>query len=339
MQIIQKKTSEVESDWQKEIANAFKNPIHLLNYLKIDHAPFSEGVNASRLFPMMVPRFFAGLMQMHEPADPLLKQVLPVKDEFLSVDGFTTDPLKENNHANDGVVHKYKNRVLLILKGGCAINCRYCFRRHFPYQQHHLNRALLLKALNKIESDPNIDEIILSGGDPLMANDQTLNFVVSAIEEMSNIKRIRFHTRLPVVLPSRITTGLLNTLHTSRMTISIVLHINHPNEISESLQIKCKALARRGVRLFNQAVLLKDINDSAAIQMKLNETLFESGIQPYYLHMFDKVKGASHFCVSEQTSKRIMRNVVANQSGYMVPKLVLEEPGRESKTWIDIYAD
>lgn len=339
MQIIQKNPAEVESDWQKEIASAFKNPSQLLDYLQINPDEFADSFDAKKLFPMMVPRFFADLMQLRDPNDPLLRQVLPLKDEFLSVTGFTRDPLGEKETSTQGLVHKYKNRVLLILKTGCAVNCRYCFRRHFPYQEHHLNRTSLVSAFDTIANDGNIDEVILSGGDPLMANDQTIQFVVSSIEKIPHIKRLRIHSRLPVVIPSRVTGSLLNILERSRLTVNVVLHVNHANEVSLQLKDKCKRLTAHGVRLFNQAVMLRGVNDCASNQMQLNEMLFDAGIQPYYLHMFDKVDGAAHFFVEDKEAKQIMRDVVANQSGYMVPKLVREEPGKPSKTLIDIYSD
>ncbi|WP_418026100.1 EF-P beta-lysylation protein EpmB [Opacimonas sp. LMIT016] len=339
MHNIHKNIVTVETDWQKELASAFTDPKNLLEHLGLNPNDYLADIEARRLFTMRVPRFFADLMTKHDPNDPLLQQVLPLKDEFLSVDGFGQDPTQEHDKANHGIVHKYENRVLLIVRTGCAVNCRYCFRRHFPYNEHHNNRQQWQDALTYIQKHPILDEVILSGGDPLMANDSQLDWLISQIETISHIKRLRIHTRLPVVLPQRITSGLVDRLQRSRLTANMVLHINHPQEISTQLSEKVAQLSRNLIRVYNQAVILRNINDDAKTLMHLNEKLYDNHIQPYYLHAFDKVQGASHFYVSDEQVVSLMREVIAKQSGYMIPKLVREIGNRKSKTWLDLSLD
>ena len=337
MHNIHKNLLSVEPNWQKELANSFTDPEDLLSYLDLPVAKYAQHIKARRLFPMRVPSFFASLMVKGEPNDPLLKQVLPLADEFLEVDGFVTDPLEELENAKDGVVHKYHNRLLLIVKGGCAVNCRYCFRRHFPYGEHQNNKAQWSEHFAYIHAHTELDEIILSGGDPLMSNDAHIAWLVEQIEAVPHIKRLRIHTRLPVVIPHRITEGFGQLLANSRLQSIVVLHINHPNEISPELVNKVRVLKQNNVTVLNQAVLLKDINATADTQMALNEALFSAGIMPYYLHMFDQVKGAHHFAIQDAEAVAIMQQVIQQQSGYMIPKLVREIGGEPSKTPINLH--
>ena len=338
---IHKKQRPVEPNWQKELANGFNSPDSLLNYLGFNASDFAEDHKARSLFALRVPRFFVDLMERKDLDDPLLKQVMPVANEFIVDPEFSLDPLKEQvnettNTSTKGMLHKYENRVLLMLRGGCAVNCRYCFRRHFPYDQHHNNKQDWLGVFEQIKTDPKIDEVILSGGDPLMANDDYMAWILTQLETITSIKRIRLHTRLPVVLPYRVTPELLTALAQSSKQTIMVLHINHPNEISSELIQKVALLLQAGVTVLNQAVLLKGINDSAHTQIALNEALFSARIQPYYLHMFDKVQGAAHFAISDERAVNIMREVLTKQSGYMVPKLVREIGGESSKTPVDL---
>jgi EF-P beta-lysylation protein EpmB len=300
---------------------------------------YREDAQARTLFALRVPRFFADLMNKGDPDDPLLRQVLPLRDEFVSVPDFVTDPTVEQDKAEAGLVHKYRNRVLLIVRTGCAVNCRYCFRRHFPYPDHHNNKTQWQTALDYIHAHGELDEVILSGGDPLMANDDQLGWLLTQIEAIDHIKRVRIHTRLPVVLPYRLTAPLLERLSQSRLHANIVLHINHPNEISPVLIEKVTAFRRALIPIYNQAVILRGVNDSAHTLMQLNAALYDAGIQPYYLHAFDKVAGAHHFYVPDEEVIGLMREVVANQSGYMIPKLVREVGNKASKTWLDLALD
>ena len=333
---IHKKQNPVDPNWQKELANSFNSPETLLAYLGFDVKAHTKDNHARNLFAVRVPRFFADLMAKNDLNDPLLKQVMPVADEFVVDPDFSTDPLEEQQSSEQGMLHKYHNRVLLMVRGGCAVNCRYCFRRHFPYAEHHNNKADWLEVFKQIGSDPNIDEIILSGGDPLMANDDYLLWMLQQINLIPSIKRVRIHSRLPVVLPYRITEQFLQLCQQAQQQIIMVLHINHPQEISAELADKVALLIQVGVTVLNQAVMLRGINDSTDTQMALNEALFTHRIQPYYLHLFDKVQGAAHFAISDERAVAIMRDVITKQSGYMVPKLVREIGGEASKTPVDL---
>lgn len=273
-QIIPKNLVSVESNWQKELALSFTDPEKLLNYLNLPVSEFAEDIKARRLFPMRVPQHFANLMSQGNRQDPLLQQVFPSASEFESADGFSSDPLNEQNNQTPGLLHKYKSRALLIVRGGCAVNCRYCFRRHFPYADNSPNKHQWQQTMATIESDPDINEVILSGGDPLMAKDSSLNDIAQMISAIPSIKRLRIHTRLPVVLPQRINHEFLDWLNKVPLQRIMVLHINHANEVSPELIAKIQLLKQGGVTLLNQAVLLKDINDTVEAQVALNEAVF-----------------------------------------------------------------
>ena len=335
-QIILKNHLTVESNWQKEIAASFTSPESLLKYLELPLEDYAEDVKARQLFPMRVPKSFAARMTKKNPADPLFLQVFTQKDEFESPNNYSVDPLDEQQNTTPGVLHKYHNRLLLLIRGGCAVNCRYCFRRHFPYSDNQLSTSQWQGPLDYIRANPQLDEVIYSGGDPLMAKDDFLAWLTEQIAAIPHIKRIRIHTRLPVVIPSRITPELIKWFTSTRLQPVMVLHINHANEIDQALQTRIQALKQAGVTLLNQGVLLKNINDSADAQIALNEKLFESGVLPYYLHMFDKVKGAAHFDINDDVATAIMAEVIRRQPGYLVPKLVREIGGQPGKTPIDL---
>ncbi|MGQ8364962.1 EF-P beta-lysylation protein EpmB [Glaciecola sp. 1036] len=339
MQIIQKNFIEVESDWQKELANSFTRPDTLLEYLGLDPNKYRSHFDARQLFPMRVPRYFASLMESGNWHDPLLQQVMPHSNEYLDFEGFLPDPLQEQKTTSPGILHKYQSRVLLIVKGGCAINCRYCFRRHFPYQQNAMSKGDWISVFSSIQQDKNINEVILSGGDPLMAKDSHLSWMCQQIEQIPHIKRLRIHTRLPVVLPQRINAEFLAWLTQSRLQKVMVLHINHGNEISPLLAEKVAKLNASKVTVLNQAVLLKGINDTLDSQVNLHEASFSAGIIPYYLHLLDKVKGAGHFDVSHEKAVTLAQELLTKLPGFLVPKLVREIPGESSKTPVDLYAN
>jgi EF-P beta-lysylation protein EpmB len=326
----------VESNWQKEIAMSFSDPVLLLKYLELPLENFTDDIKARQLFPMRVPRPFAARMQKGNPFDPLFMQVFTSRKEFEPAQGFSTDPLQEQDNKQSGILHKYQNRLLLLVRGGCAVNCRYCFRRHFPYSDNHLNKQQWQQALNYIIANPQIDEVIYSGGDPLMAKDDFLAWLTTQIEAIPHIKRLRIHTRLPVVIPSRITTELITWFTQTRLKPVMVLHVNHANEIDAGLAKSMQKLRQAGVTLLNQAVLLKGINDTADQQIALNEGLFEIGVMPYYLHVLDKVQGAEHFDSPDAKAKEIMRDLIKRQPGYLVPKLVREISGQPGKTPLDL---
>ncbi|NVK23296.1 MAG: EF-P beta-lysylation protein EpmB [Gammaproteobacteria bacterium] len=322
----------VESQWQKELKQSYTKPKDLLNYLNLPVADFEKDFEARKLFNMRVPRYFASLMEKGNPNDPLFLQVMPQIQEFIEKAGYEADPLKEHDSEMPGLLHKYKSRVLIMFRTGCAVNCRYCFRREFPYADNAVNKEKLTQVLDYISQNKQINEVILSGGDPLMANDQAIAWFVEQCESISHLKRLRIHTRLPVVMPSRVTKELIDSLQQSRLKAIVVLHINHHKEISEQLILACSKLNNAGITLFNQAVLLKNINDTVHTQVLLAERLFDSGILPYYLHLLDKVTGVTHFNLTEAESKKIYEGMLAELPGFLVPKLVREVGGESSKT-------
>ncbi|WP_344959824.1 EF-P beta-lysylation protein EpmB [Zobellella aerophila] len=327
---------ELHNNWQKELAQAFTSPEQLLAYLELDPSPWQAGLAARRLFPMRVPRPFADKMEKGNARDPLLRQVLPLAEEFRQVPGFVKDPLAEHDSVLPGLLHKYRSRVLLIVRGGCAVNCRYCFRRHFPYGDNNQDKLGRQEALNYIAAHPEINEVILSGGDPLMAKDEHLASLLSQLEAIPHLTRLRIHTRLPVVIPSRLTGSLKQRLTDSRLQTVMVLHINHPHEVDDTLARLCQDWRRAGITLLNQGVLLAGVNDDADTLTRLSERLFEADVLPYYLYLLDKVEGAAHFDVEEQQARQLMAQLLARLPGFLVPKLVREVGGETSKTPIDL---
>lgn len=330
--MIQQASLSVESQWQKELKQSFTKPEDLLRYLNLEPQQYEQDSKARKLFNMRVPKHFADLMAKSDPNDPLLLQVLPSKLEFVEEFGFVTDPLLEHDAKQPGLLHKYKSRVLVMFKTGCAVNCRYCFRRHFPYADNSVNKSKLLEVLNYLKANTEINEVILSGGDPLMADDKTVQWFINQCEQIPQLKRFRIHSRLPVVLPQRMNHELKQALANSRLQTVIVLHINHQNELSEQLKQACHDYKLAGITLLNQAVLLKGVNDSVEAQVALSEGLFDSHILPYYLHLFDKVKGASHFYLDDDKAKQIYSEMLSELPGFLVPKLVREIGGETSKT-------
>ncbi|RDV28006.1 EF-P beta-lysylation protein EpmB [Alteromonas aestuariivivens] len=335
-QIIPKNPIAVEHNWQKELATSFSDPVKLLDYLQLDSGHYGQHGKARRLFPMRVPRHFASLMEKGNWNDPLLMQVMPRQEEFLALPGYGTDPLEEHETAGRGILHKYRSRVLLIVRGGCAVNCRYCFRRHFPYADNAVSRPQWQEAIDYIRAQPEIDEVIFSGGDPLMAKDDHLAWLSSEIATIPHVRRLRIHTRLPVVLPERLDSAFSRWFTKLPLQKILVLHINHANEVSPQLKNKLEELRQQGVTLLNQAVLLAGINDSADAQVALNEAVFDAGVLPYYLHLLDKVQGAAHFDVPEQQARELMAELIKRLPGYLVPKLVREIGGQPGKTPVDL---
>ncbi|EKM5066048.1 EF-P beta-lysylation protein EpmB [Cronobacter turicensis] len=324
-------------DWLSQLADVITDPDELLHLLNIDASEeLLAGRDARRLFALRVPRAFAARMEKGNPQDPLLRQVLTSREEFVAAPGFTTDPLEEQNSVVPGLLHKYHNRALLLVKGGCAVNCRYCFRRHFPYADNQGNKRNWQAALDYIAAHAELDEIIFSGGDPLMAKDHELEWLVANIEAIPHIKRLRIHSRLPIVIPARITDALVRLLGETRLQVLLVNHINHAQEIDDEFRAGMAKLRAAGVTLLNQSVLLKGVNDNAATLAALSNALFDAGVMPYYLHVLDKVQGAAHFMVSDDEARAIMRELLSQVSGYLVPKLAREIGGEPSKTPLDL---
>ncbi|NAW70733.1 EF-P beta-lysylation protein EpmB [Vibrio sp. V27_P1S3P104] len=337
--IITRKVQSVEQNWLQQLANGISDPSQLLTQLDIDPTPWQAGFKAREMFAQRVPLSFVHRMEKGNPNDPLLRQVLPLSEEFELYPGYSTDPLAEQNNAIPGLLHKYHNRCLLIVKGGCAINCRYCFRRHFPYQDNKGNKQTWQRSIDYIAQQPPLNEVILSGGDPLMAKDHELSWLIEQIAAIPHIKRLRIHSRLPVVIPARITDELVDLCAKTRLQVLLVTHINHANEINLELQQQMARLRAVNVTLLNQSVLLKGVNDSVDAQVALSEALFDADILPYYLHVLDKVQGAAHFFVSDDEARLIMAGLIERVSGYLVPKLTREIGGRPSKTPLDLHLE
>ncbi|WP_437890748.1 EF-P beta-lysylation protein EpmB [Phytobacter sp. V91] len=324
-------------DWLVQLADVITDPDELLRVLNLDtDENMLAGREAKRLFALRVPRAFVARMRKGDPDDPLLRQVLTSREEFLAAPGFSTDPLEEQHNAVPGLLHKYRNRALLLVKGGCAVNCRYCFRRHFPYADNQGNKRNWQVALDYITSHPELDEIIFSGGDPLMAKDHELDWLLTQLEAIPHIKRLRIHSRLPIVIPARITDALAARFARSSLQVLLVNHINHANEIDDAFRASMVKLRQAGVTLLNQSVLLRGVNDHAQTLADLSNALFDSGVMPYYLHVLDKVQGAAHFMVSDDEARSIVRELLTLVSGYMVPKLAREIGGEPSKTPLDL---
>ena len=322
----------MSSRWQTEMAEAVSDPAEMLSLLELDARWLEPARRAAALFPLRVPRGFLARMRKGDAADPLLRQVLPLGEELLDVPGYGRDPVGDmKSRTARGVLHKYRSRVLLIATGACGVHCRYCFRRHFPYSDETARADEWREALDYLRADASINEVILSGGDPLTLSDERLTRLTAAIEGIPHIRRLRVHTRQPVVLPSRVDEGLLGWLSACRLQKVVVLHANHAREIDEEVRAACVRLRQAGAVLFNQSVLLKGVNDSAAVLAELSETLFSAGVTPYYLNMLDPVAGAAHFDVPEAEALTLLAELRARLPGYLVPRLVREVPGAAAK--------
>ncbi|MGA1741430.1 MAG: EF-P beta-lysylation protein EpmB [Pseudohongiellaceae bacterium] len=322
-----------QRSWQDCLTDLVTDPMELLNMLDLDPDQLDLSLDVLREFPLRLPRTFIQRMQRGNPNDPLLLQVLPQQSELLDSPGFVSDPLAEREfNPMPGILHKYAGRVLLLPTSSCAIHCRYCFRRHFPYAENRPDKKQWLQSLQYIRSDPSLTEVILSGGDPLLISDKHLEWLLEHLAAMPHIKRIRIHTRMPVVIPQRISQKLCDLFTRYPLRFIVVMHINHAQELDDEVKAACDRLKEANVDLLNQSVLLKNINDDPRTLIALSERLFACGIMPYYLHMLDKVKGSSHFDVDLQIAKSLMSRLRAELPGYLVPRLVREEAASANKT-------
>jgi len=323
--------------WQTALKNAVTEPQQLLELLELNSALLPAAQQAAKLFPLRVPRGFIARMQKGEPLDPLLQQVLPLGAELIETSGYVSDPLQEKS-ANPlpGLLHKYHGRVLLTVTSACGVNCRFCFRREFPYAENNPGVAGWEAALQYIAADPSIHEVILSGGDPMVAADKQLAALTAKIAEISHVTTLRIHTRLPIVLPERITAELIQGLTTTRLQGVMVLHCNHAQEIDAHVIAAMKMLQDAGITLLNQSVLLKGINDSVVTLVALSKKLFSAGILPYYLHQLDKVRGVAHFEVDDARARDLVAHMTQQLPGYLVPKLVREIPGVAAKVGLSV---
>lgn len=323
-----------EQNWQSQLSDLITDPLELLNLLELSTDQLLSGaILASEKFKLRVPRAFVGKMNAKDPLDPLLLQVLPHHLELEEHPEFVTDPLGEEA-ANQlpGVLHKYKSRFLLTLTGACAVHCRYCFRRHFPYQENLPKNEDWLNIKNYIETNPDINEVILSGGDPLTLSNRKLALWLERLSSLKQVKILRIHSRVPIVIPNRIDEELISLLKNSRLRIILVVHSNHASELDDFTCSKLLQLSEHHITVLNQAVLLKGVNDSAQTLTDLSYRLFEARVMPYYLHVLDKVKGAQHFDLIPSEIDAIYQDVLASLPGYLVPKLVREIAGEKNKT-------
>lgn len=333
--IPQSQADVIFADWQDELSHAIKNPALLLQMLGLERRLNAIDAESLKKFPLRVTQSYINKMRYGDPQDPLLRQVFPLIDENIVVDGFSADPVGDHLAiSSPGILHKYQGRALLLTTGACAIHCRYCFRRHFPYSESNPLASQWQQSIAALHGDSSIREVIFSGGDPLALTDTKLAAMVEDLQKIPHIKRLRIHTRLPLVLPKRITKSLLGWISASSLRVVMVIHANHANEIDAETAEALLNLRNAGCELLNQAVLLRGVNDDADSLVALSERLSEVQVLPYYLHLLDKVQGASHFDVDEAKGIALIAEIRRELPGYLVPRLVREQQGEASKTII-----
>ncbi len=326
-------TAEEGATWQALLGAAIRDVDDLWRELALPPAALPAARTAAGAFRLLVPRGFVARMRRGDLADPLLRQVVPLGDEMAEFPGFTADPLAENGCAPvPGVLHKYAGRALLVTTGACAVHCRYCFRRHYPYEELPRGRRWWSEAVAWLQADASIHEVLLSGGDPLTLPDVHVADLITDLAAIPHLRRLRLHTRLPIVLPERVTDRLVEILAGCRVPVVCVVHANHPQELSPAVAAACRRLRDAGVTMLAQSVLLRGVNDDAGVLVDLSEGLFEAGVLPYYLHLLDRVQGAGHFLVPDDRAIALVRAAAARLPGYLVPRLVREEPGAAGKT-------
>ena len=325
----------IKQNWKKSLKDAFYKPEDLLRFLEININQVQISQIAQKQFKMIVPKSFANRIEKGNLNDPLLKQVLPILDEEIIDKNYINDPLDEQTYNKiPGLLHKYHSRVLLIAHSACAIHCRYCFRRVFNYKDNIPGKENWLKAFDYIKNDSSIEEVILSGGDPLLHDDKNLQFFIDHIKNIPHIKRLRIHSRIPVTPPERITPELIKLLTNHHLDTILVIHANHPNEINDEIIQILKEVQKNNILILNQSTLLKGINDNTKILHQLSTKLIQASVLPYYIHLLDKVSGSCHFNVEIDQAKKILKELSEISSGFMVPKLAQEMPGFPSKTWL-----
>jgi EF-P beta-lysylation protein EpmB len=319
--------------WQHELRKAYSRPADLLEFLELDLGLPTLALDRLRDFPLRVPRGFAARMKKNDPADPLFLQVWPRLQEAEPAAGFLADAVGDLHKLRPGgLIHKYHGRALVIATGACAVHCRYCFRRHFPYSDALAARDHWQETLRQLADDASIEEVILSGGDPLSLSDEKLAELVEGLDAIPHLRRLRIHTRQPVVLPERVDAPLLAWLARTRLQTAVVIHANHANELDKAVAAALTRLKLAGVTLLNQSVLLRGVNDSEAALEALSVRLFDCGVLPYYLHLLDRVEGAAHFEIPLEEAAILMRALSSRLSGYLVPRLVREDAGAAAKT-------
>ena len=318
--------------WQAELREAIRDPVELCAALGLPAESGRAAAGAARQFPLLVPASYLSRIERGNPADPLLLQVLPLAAEEIEVDGFNGDPVGETaTTIAPGLLHKYAGRALMVVTGACAVHCRYCFRREFPYDELAPAEASWERAIEALAADESIQEVILSGGDPLTPSDRRLAKLANELAAIPHLRRLRIHTRLPIVIPSRVTDELIDWLTATRLTPIMVLHANLARELDAAVAKAVNRLRRAGVLVLNQAVLLAGVNDSADAQCELSLRLIEIGVVPYYLHQLDRVRGAAHFEVPINRGREIVAEMRRRLPGYAVPQYVVERPGELHK--------
>lgn len=319
--------------WQESIKNAIRDPVELCRALDLPSATTASATEAAGQFTVFVPREFLTKMKRGDPHDPLLRQVLPIFAELDSRPDFSVDPVGDQSAMLlPGLLQKYEQRVLLVTTGACAVHCRYCFRRHFPYSQTPPDARLWTQAVERIAGDSSIREVLLSGGDPLTVRDDLLAQLVRQLSHIPHLRRLRLHTRLPIVIPQRVTNELVAWLRGTRLTPVVVVHANHPAELCQEVIRSLGRLIDHGVPVLNQAVLLRGVNDDVDTLAQLCEQLVDARVMPYYLHQLDRVAGAAHFEVDVQRGQQLIEQLRQRLPGYAVPRYVVETPGATSKT-------
>ncbi|WP_303901358.1 EF-P beta-lysylation protein EpmB [Thiohalomonas denitrificans] len=319
-------------DWKNALADAVRDPAELIELLDLPRELVEAARRAAIAFPLRVPRGFIARMEPGNPADPLLRQILPLDAENTPLAGYTTDPVGDRSAAVvPGLLHKYHGRVLLAITGACAVNCRYCFRRHFPYSAENPARGDWQEALSYLRKHEEVNEVILSGGDPLVYDDEHLAGLAQRLADIPHLKTLRIHSRLPIVLPERVNDALLAWLTGNRLQPVVVVHANHPAELNYEANAALERLKSAGIPLLNQTVLLKGVNDHPDSLAELSGELFAAGVMPYYLHLLDRVQGAAHFEVPEAHAIELIAILRARLSGYLVPRLVREIAGAPGK--------
>jgi EF-P beta-lysylation protein EpmB len=315
--------------WQAALQNAVRDPSELARLLGL--TPATLGPAAATGFPLLVPRGFVARMRKGDPHDPLLRQIWPHGEELMVAPGFTADPVREQGLAANGLIQKYRGRVLLIASGACPLHCRYCFRREFPYSAQLAARGDWEPALSELRKIDDVREAILSGGDPLSLSNRRLAELLARLADLG-LETVRIHTRFPIAIPERVDAGLLELLGATRLRTVVVVHTNHANELDDHVARALERLRAPLTALLNQSVLLRGVNDAAHTLAALSERLFACGVLPYYLHLLDPVSGAAHFDVAETAGRRLIEELRTRLPGYLVPRLVRETPGELSKT-------
>lgn len=312
---------------QKTRANRSNKLQKLLNEKQLHHQQIIHSE-----FAFKAPQHFIKQIERANPNDPLLQQILPVIEEKSSPVSYQKDPVGDlHKNPAPSLIQKYQGRVLLIASPKCDIHCRYCFRRHFPYEEQS-NQRVWQQALECIREDHSLHEVILSGGDPMSLSENVLTSLSQKIEEIPHINTLRIHSRTPVVSPQTAAQKQwLDWAKQSAMQIVLVVHCNHPNELTKESRKLFHLYRDAGIHLLNQTVLLKNINDNIEVLNNLSHQLFQQGILPYYLHQLDKVQGAAHFEVSNKVALQLHKQLQTLLPGYLVPKIVQEIAGAPFK--------